>query len=239
VNNNTLLKELAIIIPVAPGESSWIELLKDLKELPGETDVILVATEDPDVAQAAELNKSNLKDNLHWVISARGRAVQLNNGVAAARKKYLWFLHADSRLQLLSLETVQECLQKNPHAIFYFDLDFTSDGPAAVKLNAYGARIRSKLFTLPFGDQGFLMSRDTYTSVGGFPEDAPYGEDHLFIWKAKAKKIPVLSTKKKIFTSARKYQDRGWAKTTFLHVYLTLKQALPEQAKILKNRLQK
>jgi len=231
VNSFLALNDLAVIIPLAPGDNAWIELLKDLKELPEESEIILVATDEPDTMQAEVLNNSKVKKNLHWVISEKGRAVQQNNGVAASTKNYFWFLHADSRLQLLALETVEECLKKRSDAIFYFDLDFMSDGPAVVKLNAYGARIRSRFLGLPFGDQGLFMSREVFTKLGGFPEEAPFGEDHLLVWKAKALSVPLLSTRKKIFTSARKYKENGWAKTTAMHIYLTAKQALPEKMK--------
>ena len=47
---------------------------------------------------------------------------------------------------------------------------------------------------------------------------------HAFIWKAKKNNIPIKAVNAIIKTSARKYNERGWAKTTFEHLFLTIKQ---------------
>jgi hypothetical protein len=55
-----------------------------------------------------------------------------------------------------------------------------------------------------------------------------YGEDHVFVWKARQHGItekPICDT---LYTSARKYKKDGWLKTTFMHQYLWIKQAWPE-----------
>ncbi len=43
--SKTLLSQLAVIIPLAPGEDSWCELLPDLTELPPETEIWLASSE--------------------------------------------------------------------------------------------------------------------------------------------------------------------------------------------------
>ena len=83
----------------------------------------------------------------------------------------------------------------------------------------------------PFGDQAFCMRRDDFWRAGGFDDRAPYGEDHLLVWQAGRVGIPVRSVGARIYTSARKYRDRGWARTTARHLWLTYKQAVPEWVK--------
>lgn len=56
-----------------------------------------------------------------------------------------------------------------------------NDGPLLSGLNAIGANVRSKVFGLPFGDQGFLIRKEVFTNLGGYPVDCYYGEDHLFV----------------------------------------------------------
>ena len=71
-----------------------------------------------------------------------------------------------------------------------------------------------------------------FFSLGGFPEDAPYGEDHLLAWRAHQQGVPLRCTGARLRTSARKYGERGWLRTTARHVYLTYRQALPEAARL-------
>jgi len=83
--------------------------------------------------------------------------------------------------------------------------------------NASWANLRSSWYQLPYGDQGLCVSKIQYEKIGEYPEDTPYGEDLLFIRKAKQAKVDIVSTDSKIISSARKYHKNGWLKTTFSH----------------------
>jgi GT2 family glycosyltransferase len=95
-------------------------------------------------------------------------------------------------------------------------------------INRWGVHFRSRILKVPFGDQGFCIRKDMFQILGGFPDNVPYGEDHIFVWKARQQGVklqPVCST---LYTSARKYKKHGWLKTTLLHQYLWVKQAWPQ-----------
>jgi len=85
------------------------------------------------------------------------------------------------------------------------------------------------LLGVPFGDQGFCVTKKKYNLIGGFLETAPYGEDHLFVWHAKQRGIRIRSTNAALKTSARKYRQSGWFTTTLLYYQLWTKQASPEK----------
>jgi GT2 family glycosyltransferase len=110
-------------------------------------------------------------------------------------------------------------------AIGYFRLRFLADGPRLTFLNAWGAHFRSRVFGLPFGDQGLLMPRRIFDALGGFDESVTAGEDHDLIWSARTRGIPLLPVDAPIFTSARKYAERGWWRTTREHLGMTRDQA--------------
>jgi GT2 family glycosyltransferase len=170
---------------------------------------------------------------VRWLTSAPGRARQLNEGARASVRPYLWFLHADSRFTPFTLQALQESLNEEPGALHYFDLAYSEeDRPALMRLNELGAWWRSRLLGLPFGDQGFCLSRDNFNKLGGFSESVEYGEDHLLVWRAKELGIPLRATGAPLLTSPRKYSERGWARTTLKHQLLSLKQAMPEAAKL-------
>lgn len=214
--------DLSIIIPVKKGESSWRKLLSQLKELHINCETILIG---PDFENQTE-------GHIQFIYSQKGRAGKLNEGALKAKGRFLWFLHADSKISKNSSEVINLCLKKNPDAIYHFDLYFLTDGPRLLTLNSIGANVRSKVFKMPFGDQAFFLRKNTFINLGLFDEMAPYGEDHLLIWRAHQNQIKVQSCNTPIYTSARKYQKDGWIKTTLTHIFLTYKQAFPELLKM-------
>lgn len=86
--------------------------------------------------------------------------------------------------------------------------------------------VRSRLFVLPFGDQGFLMPRRVLDWLGGFDEALASGADHALVWRAGQAGIPVRPPCAPIFTSAHRYATHGWARTTLQHLLSTGKQAI-------------
>ncbi len=218
---------LAVVIPVAPGDTLWRDLVRDLSVLPPTCD-IAIASPDPPPTALVEEARSRLACPLRWVTSPLGRAQQLNCAAAIARAPYLWFLHADTRLPPGTLPALARAIAARPEAFHYFDLRFADDGPPWVRLNAWGANLRSRWGGLPFGDQGFCLRRDLFERLGGFDEAVSCGEDHRLVWAARRAGVPLHPVGTAIVTSARKYRDRGWWQTTTRHLTLTLAQAWTE-----------
>lgn len=220
--------DLSVIVPVGKGDRAWKALLDDLATLPAETEVLFVAADDGDFKELQSQAATWIPATVRCVGSPPGRARQLNAGALASTRSFLWFVHADTRLDRDALEVLARAMVASPDALHYFDLRFRSDGPAWMRLNEVGVRVRSHWMGMPFGDQGFCVSREVYERVGGFPEDVPYGEDHVFVWRARQKGVRLRCTGVTIATSARKYAQRGWVQTTAKHFVLTYKQAIPE-----------
>lgn len=209
---------LAIIIPAGPGDEAWRGLLPQLADLKARE--IILARADGDAA----LNLESIP-GLHEVRTRAGRARQLNAGAAASSAEWLWFLHADSRLGPSTASALQGFIARDRSAIGYFNLRFSDDGPGLTAINTFGAWWRCFLFGLPFGDQGFLMPRLVFESLGRFDETEAGGEDHALIWSARKARIPVRRIPAPLYTSARKYAQHGWGKTTRHHLALTWRQA--------------
>jgi hypothetical protein len=227
-----ILDDLTVIIPIGTDEVAWRPLLDDLKSLPPAAEILLVGINpEPGDFQRAVVPK--LPCATRWLQSTPGRAKQLNCGAANASRTFLWFLHADSRVDRLALERLDFALRERPLAIHFFELVFQPDGPRITRLNSWAANLRSRWLRLPFGDQGFCASKKVFQALGQFDESVPYGEDHLFIWKAHRKRIQVKSVQAQISTSARKYQCDGWLRTTCVHLSRTGRQALPEFVRLL------
>lgn len=230
-------EKLSVIIPIGPDDDAWKSLLKDLSELSEDTEIILAAATDRPADLQFVLKEAGFTRDIKWVKSPKGRAKQLNAGAKAAQHSFLWFVHADSHIYPNAFSSLKMSLETNELAIHFFNLSFLKDGPALTRLNSAGAWIRSRVLGLPFGDQGFCVHRSVFQKLGRFDEQAPYGEDHLFIWMAKQKGVPVVCTGGWLGTSARKYGINGWGATTARHAVLTARQAIPGFFRLLRKRV--
>lgn len=221
----SILAEISIIIPVGPGDESWKELLGDLRALPSETEIIVVKSVEVTTEDLAIQSESRLQ--MQFIRAPHGRAQQLNTGAAVSTKRFLWFVHADSRIPRNSLTALEKTLQFSAlRALFHFDLRFSPDGPKLVALNEWGAMLRASLLGLPFGDQGFCIERALFDELGGFETKVSCGEDHLFVWACKFRGIPTFRINAPLYTSARRYRDHGWLRTTARHFAIVVSQIL-------------
>jgi len=212
---------ISVIVPLAPNEEKWRELLPQLSNLPEGSEIIVVVGigERPDLAG---FPKTRL------VEGGSGRARRMNSGAEHALNNCLWFLHADSRLLPDTIDKLVAAFHAQPDVLYYNDLRFLDDGPRLVKLNEWLVGWRSDILKMPFGDQGFAISRSLFFRLGGYRDDVPYGEDYVFTWKMKQEGYAIKRTGAAIHTSARKYEKGGWGKVTATHVALTFKQGWPE-----------
>jgi len=222
---DTVLAKVTVVIPVGPGDTIVPELCRQLRALPSLARIRVVCARE---ANAAVLRASlPLQPPSSWEVltAPPGRASQQNAGAAGVRTAYLWFLHADSRLADNTLPALAAFLATEPWALGYFDLRFLDDGPVWVRLNALGAWLRSRWLKLPFGDQGFVLPRAAFEDLAGFDPRLTSGEDHDLIWRARRMGLSIRPLRADLYTSARKYAERGWWRTTRQHVVATWRQA--------------
>lgn len=199
--------KLSVVIPLAPAEPTPTALLTKLAATPGFQVIV----------SAAEAAPEALPDRVDWLSGPAGRGRQLNRGAGVARNPWLWFVHADSVPGASTLTAVQRFVERNEQAIGYCDLRFLPDGPAAAALNAIAANWRSRLFGLPYGDQALCVPASAFESLGGFREDLSRGEDLDFVVRARNTGVRTRRIGTAIRTSARRYRERGWLRTTFAH----------------------
>jgi hypothetical protein len=152
----------------------------------------------------------------------------MNRGAHAARGHWLWFVHADSRLDARTLPALDAFIAREEDALAYFDLRYADDGPALTRLNALGANLRARWLGLPFGDQGLVLPAAWFARLGGYDEHVEHGEDHRLVWHARHAGLPLRRFGAPLTSSARKYAEHGWWRTTAKHVRLTVRQAWPQ-----------
>ncbi|UWQ76053.1 TIGR04283 family arsenosugar biosynthesis glycosyltransferase [Leisingera sp. M658] len=139
-----------------------------------------------------------------WISGAPSRGGQLRRGCAAAKGDWLLILHADTRLEPGWAKAVAQHLQTGQGSPACFHLRFRARGlmPAWV---AGWANLRTRLFGLPYGDQGLLIQRAAYEAAGGYP-DQPLMEDVALVRRLQGMTILPSAA----LTSAARYQRAGW-----------------------------
>lgn len=210
---------LTVVLPVGPDDALAPRLREQLQALPRSAQFCVV--------HADEVAPALPDADPRWFAlhSVRGRALQQNAGAHWSTRDWLWFVHADSELDAAVAPALQRCIARAEPALGYFDLRYLRDGPAFMPLNALGARLRSRWFGLPFGDQGLLLPRALFLRLGGFDPALACGEDHDLVWRARRAGVPLRALGASLYTSARKYAERGWWRTTAWHLRETWRQA--------------
>lgn len=150
-----------------------------------------------------------------------GRGRQLRAGAEAATGEWLLFLHADTVLVAGWRQAAGEHVraQTEPGQAAYFRFSLDDLGWQARVLEALVA-IRCAVFSLPYGDQGLLISRALFDDIGGFA-DLPMMEDVDLVRRLGGRRLARLPIAAR--TSADRWRRDGWAKRSLRNlVCLTL-----------------
>lgn len=150
---------LTIVIPTLNARATLAACLSALNG----TEQILVVDGNSTDGTVALAKRAGVRVTL----SPRGRGVQLRAGGEAADGDWLLFVHADTRLGEGWRDAVDRHIATAPDHAGYFSLRLDDDAWQA-RFIEHGVAARVRLFALPYGDQGLLISRRLYDEIGGF-----------------------------------------------------------------------
>lgn len=148
------------------------------------------------------------RKNVIFLEAPRGRGQQLVKGAAQAAGDWLLFLHADTRLAPGWWDAAKTFITdpRNQYRAGYFRFRLDDDARAARLLESL-VHWRCRLFGLPYGDQGLLISRDFYESLGGY-KGIPLMEDVELAGRIGRRHLRMLNAR--AVTSAAKYRRDGY-----------------------------
>lgn len=135
----------------------------------------------------------------------RNRALQMNAGASKARGDILYFVHADTQLNLTFVADILDAVANGFDSGCYRYV-FDSE-KLMLRINAWFTR-----FDLLFcrgGDQTLFVKKETFRALNGFDESFVIMEDYEFL-KRLRKQASFLIIPKNVTASARKYDDNSW-----------------------------
>jgi rSAM/selenodomain-associated transferase 2 len=160
------------------------------------------------------------------VESAPGRARQLQRGLESTAGETVLFLHADTRMPAGWAGAVETALADPRVAGGAFELTFgcvagTDDHKQrALRRVEWGARLRSRLLGLPYGDQALFARRSALDAIGGVPQARVMEDLDLVARLRETGRIALLPLV--VETSPRRYLETGIARTVARHFIGTL-----------------
>ncbi len=206
---------IGVVIPTLNEAQTLPALLGDLRDLamllPLDVVVVDAGSSDGTRARAAA-------GGARVVDALPGRAIQLNRGAMVARGEWLLFLHADCRLGADARAALLTALEPSAGvhaAVFRFAIELPRFWRRFIET---GQAVREVLSGLAYGDQGLLIRRDLFQSVGGYP-DLPLMEDVAMI-RMLRRRTRVARLAAPLVTSGRRYQQDGVLRTWLKHTAL-------------------
>jgi rSAM/selenodomain-associated transferase 2 len=205
---------VTIVIPTLNDGMALGDLLRRLLEF--SKDIEIRVADGGDDEKTRSLVESH---GATWIPAPPGRGVQMNRGAEGCTGEILWFLHADNAPHPGSVEAMLRSL-RNPDVVggaFRFEL---SEPRWYGPLFRFFIGLRSTLFRLPYGDQGYFVRRKVFETLGGFSTE-PLLEDVDFIRRLRKEgRIAILDIP--IGVSPRRWDREGVLKRTILNWVIML-----------------
>ena len=157
------------------------------------------------------------------VFSAPGRGLQQNRAARCASGDCLLFLHADTWLPSNGISQIRYALLKTHCMGGSFTQRINARG-WEYRLIERGNTVRSRLWQLPYGDQGLFFRRKIFQRIGGFPE-IPLMEDVRIMRKFRQIARPIV-LRGPLSVDPRRWQQMGIFRQTLRNWMLLLAEKL-------------
>lgn len=215
---------LSVVIPTLDESATVGALLTDLAAVTVPYEVIVA-----DGGSSDETLRLAEEAGARTVAAKRGRGIQLRMGADVARAPLLCFLHADVRLGAGAAARLSRLALERPDHACAFRLRIEA-GDGRFRLIERGANLRTRVFGLPYGDQGLVVRREQYVEAGGYPA-LPLMED-VALARALRRVARVRLLDEALSVSPRRWHRDGVVRRTLRNWYLLgryLAGASPEQ----------
>ena len=208
---------VSVVVPVLNDAAALRHLMADLRALPVEIVVVDGGSSDDSLQVAAAADR--------FGSSQRGRAWQLNAGVAMSRGEWVWFLHADSRVDMDVAGGLFDSLARPGWGFCQVRLD----GKGWVfRVIENAITWRSAATGIATGDQGIFVHRELLAAVHGVPSQLLMEDIELCLRLRRLAK--PRRVRRRLVTSSRRWQRDGVVGTVVLMWWLRLRYFLGADA---------
>ena len=205
-------EEISIIIPTFNEEEMISQCLETVIDIPGIEVVIADGGSTDRTVEIAGQHRS-----VKVVTSVMGRSVQMNKGAESAGGEILLFLHADCVLSREAVLNARHVIGNSSFVGGAFKIRLLSD-KFIYRIIEKGINFRSKIFKLPYGDQGLFVKRSVFEELGGFRE-MPNCEDLDFVYRLK-KQGKIIILDERVSSSIRRWENHGILRTSLRNQFL-------------------
>ena len=189
--------KISIIVPIYNEEKTINALQDQLRPLREKCEVLFID------GGSTDRTLEYIDPDFRLLHSEKGRAKQMNLGACESTGDILFFLHCDSELPERPLEQIRAVMKD--HEVGCFGIAFHSNNFFMFTCRVISNH-RIKDRKVMFGDQGIFIDRELFFDVGMFP-DIPLMEDYQFSLTLKERGEKIGITKKRIYTSERRFPD--------------------------------
>lgn len=200
---------ISVVIPTLNAEATLPSCLAAL--VPGAVDGVVREVIVVDGGSSDRTARIVDQAGARWHSSEAGRGQQIASGAALARAGWLLILHADTVLEpgwereaAQFIERVESGQRAQSAAVFRYALDDEGMPPRVLEALV---NVRTRLFAMPYGDQGLLISRRLYDEIGGF-KPMTIMEDVDIVRRIGRRRLTVLRSR--AVTSAAAYRRDGY-----------------------------
>lgn len=210
--------ELSIIVPVLNEAGiirGFLRNLAEQKDVDFEVVICDGGSTDGTLERVREIS-NYCSFPMITVSGQKGRGRQMNEGAAAANGSHLLFLHADSHFR--DGNALRKALDELASAIVSFGHEcvagrfalrfLVQDEPASLVYYFHESKARLDRGECIHGDQGFLLRRSFFNTVGAFEESVPLPEDTRFAERVRKEGQWILFPCE-IVTSVRRFELEG------------------------------
>ncbi|ESQ13464.1 MAG TPA: glycosyl transferase family 2 [Chromatiaceae bacterium] len=232
------MPKLSIVIPTRRFEQTLVERIRASTHQWPDREIIIVEPEDHSAVEVAESTSTGfidtptvLPEQFRLLRAARGRGTQCNVGARAATGELLLFLHDDTELPVDAMQHIGQVFSDPKVEAACFRLRFDRDHWL---LRVYAAFSHYESIFTTFGDQGLVIRRKLFDTLGGFP-DWPLFED-VELARRIRRCSRIVKLRSTVTTSAVRFERNGMIGQQMLNANLMLRYLLGAKAETLVER---
>ena len=201
--------KISVIVPVFNEYEQLPVLISSLTQLCTSVHELIIVDGGSTDGTQAKLTEAGFKP----LVSAYGRAKQMNFGAMAATGDLLWFIHADTQF-VASIDNYVNVLGNAKKSWGRFNIILSGENNI-YRWVEWFINMRSALTGIATGDQGIFIQRKLFYSIGQY-DDIPIMEDVNFCKKLKKVLPPEIVTRPLLMTSSRRWEECGVFSTIIL-----------------------